>query len=183
MIGIIGARQIVEWDLLTSSGSPLGWKGSRYSQTPVASAGLSLFCKFPEFNLFVLALRHRAAGAYLDFSRRPVHANVRWFQDAVVGAAEAAHVDVRTWNYEDLFFDISKESGPVLMTNHVGNDQAQRLLERRRDRSIVSGPSDFPHLPIYWEKARTYAHWFGASGPEWNKFTASSERGSSSHHD
>jgi hypothetical protein len=165
LIGIMGARQIVQWDLRTSRDRPLGSKASWHTAATVASAGLTLFCKVPEIDLCVLALRHRRAEAYVDFSKRPADANVRWFQDAIATAAQAIHVDVRTWNYDDLFHDISKELGPVLMTNHVDNDQAQRLFERKPDLTLVTGPSDFPHLPINWEKARTYAPCFGATEP------------------
>ena len=170
-IGITGAKQIVEWDLLVSRNAPLGWKSTWYCETTeanrmgVASAGLTLFCKFPEIDLCVLALKHRRAEAYLDFSKRPANDSVAWFQDAIRRAAQAIHFDVRTWNYEDLFYDLSKELGPVLMTNHVENDQAERLFERKPDRTLVTGPSDFPCLPINWEKVPTYAACLAAAEP------------------
>jgi hypothetical protein len=67
--------------------------------------------------------------------------------------------------HEDLFHDISKELGPVLLTNHVDNDQAQRGFERKPDRWPVTGPGDFPYLPIDWERARTYAACCTAPNP------------------
>ena len=41
------------------------------------------------------------------------------------------------------------------MTNHTRNDQTERLFEVKRDRKAVTGPADFPDLPIDWEKARS----------------------------
>ncbi len=156
LTGIVGARQIIEWDLLTSRDAPFGWKASWHRGPSVASAGLTLSCKAPNVDLCVLALRHVRAETYLDFSRPPAHGNVRWFQDTIVRAAQAVHVDVTAWDHDDLFHDISEEVGPVLMTNHVRNDQTQRLFEQKT-RARVTGPGDFPGLPIDWEKARAYA--------------------------
>jgi hypothetical protein len=165
-IGVIGARQIVEWDLLPSNDAPLGWKAPWHRRASVASAGLSLCCSVPSFDFCVLGLRHALAEAYLDFSTGPVHPNVIWLQRAVLAAAQKAGVDPRTWGHNDLFYDISQDVGPVLMTNHTDNDQPERLFESKRDRTVVTGPADFPDLPINWEKARSYARAFSAPGPE-----------------
>jgi putative rhamnosyltransferase len=156
-IGVIGAREIVEWDLLTSARAPRGWKAPWHQAPGVASVGLSLFCKRPEFNFCVLCLRHRRAPAYLNFSRTPRDPNVLWFQDAVFAAARRSGIDLRKWKHEDLFYDLSHDVGPVLMTNHSSNDQVQRLLDPKPERTIVTGPGDFPGLAIDWEKARFYA--------------------------
>ncbi len=85
-----------------------------------------------------------------------MHLNVLSFQQAVIAAAHRVGADVRGWKPEDLLYDISRDVGPVLMTNHPGNDQAQRLFEPKPGRTIVTGPGDFPRLPIDWEKARSF---------------------------
>ncbi len=162
-ISVIGARRIIQWDLLPSNDAPLGWKAAWHRNTRVASVGLSLCCSVPAFNFCVLGLRHSFAEAYLDFAATPVHPNVIWVRGAVLAAAQKAGVAPRTWARDELFYDISQEVGPVLMTNHTGNLQHQRLLEYKRDRTIVTGPADFPGLPIDWEKARAYLH--APSGP------------------
>ena len=161
-IGIVGAKQIIEWDLIPSDIAPLGWRASWHRGSLVASVGLSLYCKVPEFNFCVLGIRHRSADRYLDFSKPAVNANALWFQRAVLSAAQACNMDARSWGAENLFHDISEELGAVLMTNHTGNDQVGRLLEQKPDRSIVTGARDFPGLLIDWEKARVYAPSFGA---------------------
>ena len=155
-ISIIGARQIVEWDLVGSADAPLGWKAPWHRKTRVASVGLSLLCQGPEFNFCVLGLRHALAEAYVDFSGSQAHPNVLAFRQAVIAAAHRAGADVRVWKPEDLFYDISRDVGPVLMTNHPGNDQARRLREPKAERTIVAGPGDFPGVPIDWEKARSF---------------------------
>lgn len=160
LIGLIGAKDTVEWDVLTSDVAPLGWKAPWHRGRAVASAGFTLFCKVPEFALCVMALEHRGAGSCLDFSRPPVHRNAVWFRSFVVAGARAIGVDVQTWKRENLFYDISTAVGPVLMTNHMTNDQANRLFERKADRTIVTGANDFPDLPVDWGNARAYARFF-----------------------
>jgi hypothetical protein len=129
-IGFIGARQIVQWDLLTSSEAPLGWKAPWHRQVRIAddktaattaSAGFSLLCKVPEFNLCVLGIRHAAASTHLDFSVPPANRNAAWFRRSVASVCEANHIDVRTLLREDLYYDISKDLGAVFMFNHFFN--------------------------------------------------------------
>jgi hypothetical protein len=152
-IGIVGARRIVEWDLMPSTEAPLGWKAPWHRKTSVASAGLSLYCRVPAFNLCVLALRHGYAEKYLRFSRSPGHPSVTGFQQSVRESAGKCGYDLEAWPPEAFFHDISAEIGPVLMTNHASNDQARRVLEPKPERTAVTGPADFPDLPIDWGKA------------------------------
>jgi len=170
-IGFIGARQIVQWDMLTSSEAPLGWKASWHRRVRIAdnttvattaSAGFSMLCKFPAFNFCVLGIRHAAASSHLNFSVPPANGNVAWFRRSVASACEANHIDVGTLHREDLYYDISKDLGAVLMSNHLWNGEDRRLFEWKSERTIVTGPSDFPDVLIDWEKARLYAHCFGA---------------------
>jgi hypothetical protein len=154
-IGVVGARQIVEWDLVPSSDAPLGWKAPWHRKTSVASAGLSLYCSVPAFNLCVLALRHAYAQKYLRLAARTAHPNVSALQQSVRTSARDADIDLEAWPADSFFHDISAEIGPVLMTNHASNDQARRVLEPKHDRTAVTGPADFPGLPIDWEKARS----------------------------
>jgi len=155
-IGIVGARQIVEWDLVPSSEAPLGWKAPWHRKTSVASAGLTLYCSVPAFDACVLGLRHGYAQKYLRFAASPAHPNVIAFQKAVRGSARHAGVDLEAWPPEAYFRDISAELGPVLMTNHSSNDQARRVAETKDNRIAVTGPADFPGLPVDWEKAASF---------------------------
>jgi putative rhamnosyltransferase len=170
-IGFIGAKQIVQWDLLTSPEAPLGWKAAWHRQAlladdtrvaTTASAGLSLLCGYPAFNFCVLGITHAAASAFFNFSVPPPNGNAAWFRRSVANACEARNIDLTTLRREDLYYDISKDLGAVLMTNHFWNGESQRILERKSGRTIVTGPADFPHLLIDWDKARLYADSFGA---------------------
>lgn len=165
-IGVIGARQIVQWELLFSNDAPLGWKAPWHRPgIRVASVGLSLYCSVPAFNLCVLALKHRFAEFYFDFSTALGEANVVWIRRTASEAAQRAGIDLRTWGRDAVFYDISRDVGPVLMTNHASNDQAQRLFEAK-GRTPVTGPADFPGLPIDWDKARAYASEFSRPGSD-----------------
>jgi len=154
-ISIMGARQIVQWDLVAEDEAPLGWKAPWHRPTRVASAGLSLCCVLPEFDFCVLGLRHALAEDYLDFSRAPTHPNVSWMRGALSASAARAGVDLASWPRDAYFYDISRDAGPVLMTNHVSNDQRERLVETKGQRERVTGAADFPDLPVDWAKARS----------------------------
>jgi len=155
-IGIVGAKNAVEWDLIPSAVAPLGWKAPWHRGRWVMSVGFSLYCRVPEFDLCVLGLRHTMAERYLDFAEPPVNLNVRWFQDRVASAARANNLDVRVWRPDALFHDISEDVGPVLLANHAGNDQAGRLIEQKPGRVPVTGPDEFPAFAIDWNSARAY---------------------------
>lgn len=161
-IAIVGARQIVQWDLLAASQAPLGWKAPWHRPTRVASAGLSLCCALPDFDFCVLGLRHALADDYFDFSRAPAHPNVSWMRRAVSASAARAGVDLSIWPRDAYFHDISLDVGPVLMTNHVSNDQSERLFEAKRQRVAVAGPADFPDLPVDWTKAPSVVRTLGS---------------------
>lgn len=157
-IGIIGAKSALEWDLLPSAGAPLGWKAPWHRHRWVLSVGFSLYCKVPDFDLCVLGLRHTLGDSYLQFNRPPANLNVHWFRRTVAAAAQASNLDLRAWQPESLFHDISREVGAVLLANHDDNDQATRLTEHKAERVPVAGEGDFPAFSIDWEKARAFAH-------------------------
>ena len=171
-IGFMGAREIVQWELLTSAEAPLGWKAPWHRQARTAdgrtvattpSPGLSLFCKIPAFNFCVLGIRHATSSSYLNFSVPPPNSNAAWFRRSIAGICEANHIDTRTLHREGLHFGVGEDVGPVLMTNHFWNGETQRVFESKAARSIVTGPDDFPEMPIDWEKTHAYAPSFNAA--------------------
>jgi hypothetical protein len=152
-IGILGARRIVQWDLMRSPEAPIGWKAPWHRRTRVASVGLSLRCAYPAFDFCVLGLRHAHAEAYLDFWSPPLHPNAAWVQGEVLKAAQTARIDLRIWQPDAFFRDLSRDLGPVLMTNHGYNAQAERLFEDKPGRTPVTGAADFPDFSLNWDKA------------------------------
>ena len=138
-VGFIGARQIVQWELVMSSEAPLGWKaawhrrvriGEQEPMATTASAGCTLVCQFPMFSLCVLGIRHAAASASLKLlvlSRTSEYhrpgSNMRW-----ADACAANQIDLKRLHQVDLHYDISNDLGAVLMTNHLWNSEDQRLF-------------------------------------------------------
>jgi hypothetical protein len=155
-IGIVGAVNALEWDLAPSAAAPLGWKSPWHRGRWMMSVGFSLHCRVPEFDVSMLGLRHTLAERYFDFARAPANRNTAWFQRTVVQSAKTHRLDPREWDPASLLLDISTSTGPVLMLNHVGNDQATRLLEPKARRVPVSGGGDFPAFAIDWPKAGAY---------------------------
>ena len=176
-LAFLGATQIVQWELLTSTEAPLGWKAPWHRQVRLPggrtaattpSPGLSLLCKVPAFTFSVLGIRHSTSSTYLDFTVPPSTSNAAWFRRSIASICEANHIDLRTLHHEGLYYGVGKDVGPVLMTNHYWNGEMQRVFESKADRSIVTGPIDFPEMSIDWEKVRAYAHSFAAQQPERN---------------
>ncbi len=155
-IGIIGAKSALEWDLLPSPVAPFGWKAPWHRRSMVLSVGLTLYCRSPEFDVCVLGLRHRLSDTYLDFSNPPVNENSLWFRRSVMHTARLNNLDFREWQSDNSFYDITQDVGPVILSNHYGNDQATRLLESKKHRVPVTGAADFPEFAINWEKARNF---------------------------
>jgi hypothetical protein len=155
-IAIIGAKDAWEWDLAPAAGAPLGWRAPWHRGRWVMSVGFSLYCRWPEFNLCVLGLRHVLGESYVRFAEPVSHPNVRWFRREVLAAAEVHALDLTTWPPDALFHDISRDVGPVLLVNHDGNDQVTRLREYKAQRVAVSGPAEFPTFAIDWGKARAF---------------------------
>jgi hypothetical protein len=153
-LGIVGARQIVQWDLVRSADAPLGWKAPwhRGKRVRVASPGMSLHCSFPAFDFCVLGLRHTKAEAYLDFSLVPQHPHVAWMRNEMLTAAQKRGIDLQAWPPGDLFHDICQEVGPMLMTNHFHNNQRTRLTDTKPGRSPVTGPADFADFVLDWAR-------------------------------
>jgi hypothetical protein len=170
-LAFMGARQIVQWDLLTSSEAPLGWKAAWHravrtadgaTEPTTASAGVSLLCKSPPFNFCVLAIRHAGVGRYLDFSVPPPNRTAAKFRDAVARVCKANDLDLMGLHRNDLYYDLSQDLGPVLMTNHLWNGESGRVFESKPERTVVTGAREFPDALIDWDKARLYADCFNA---------------------
>lgn len=158
---IIGNKQIVQWDLVTSRKAPLGWKSPWHRGNYTASVGFSLFCKYPEDKFSVLKVGHVQAENYFNWSVPPANDRVIACREALGRAAESSNEDIYAWSKEDTFYDIAQDVGPVLMTNHFQNVQMWRLYEKKTEREKVVGPETFPGITIDWGRARTYSGYFG----------------------
>ena len=148
---IIGFEHIVQWDLLTSSRAPLGWKCEWHKRTRMSSCGFSLLCRYPDYNFSVLGLRHGKAETYFDFSNQYEYTNVKLFRKHFLEATQRNNEDISHWGNDDYHFDLSRSLGPVLMTNHFRNDQAKRLYQKKPNCHSVTGPESFPGIAINWD--------------------------------
>ena len=158
---IIGSKQTVQWDLITSPKAPFGWKCSWHRRTTrVSSCGFSLLCQYPKYKFNVLGMCHVYAENYFDWLEPPINDKVKNYRKAFRVAAERNNETLDYWSVEDMFYDISKDVGPVLVTNHSLNEEMQRLYELKSNCKRVVGPETFPNIIISWDRARKYAKYF-----------------------
>ncbi len=137
-VKFIGAKKILQWDLIHSSKAPLGWKSSWHRGYFPSSCGFSILSKYPEANLNVLGFVHRRAEEYIDFKSTTKLKFVTFNKNRIIEALHRCNENENSWSMEDMFYDISKKSGPVLMTNHSLNAQFARLYEKKDDYTKVS---------------------------------------------
>ena len=163
---LMGAKRIVMWDLTFMPNAPLGWAHPWPGEVSIASSGFTLLCRYPTFDFSVLGMRHRYAETYFDFHVPPPVENVRFYRRAFLEAARNASVG-RISMGDDAFFDVSREAGTVLISNHGANNQPWRLgfstrgpADRRDSLQKVSGAETFPDVSIDWDAARRYSSLF-----------------------
>ena len=163
---LIGAKQILQWDLIHSKKSPFGWKSTWHRGNYPSSCGFSLLSKYPEAKLSVLGFVHRRAEEYIDFSNPPKNKQIAFHRDRIIKALNNCNENENTWPKEDLFYDISKPCGPVLMTNHSHNAQFARLYEKKDDIEKVTGPETFPEFAINWNLVNENIRYFKRNIPK-----------------
>ena len=164
---MMGARRIVQWDMIFTRNAPLGWATPWRGRTSVASPGFSLLCRYPAFDFSVLGLRHFYATTYFDFHLPPQTENVRFYRQAFLEAARDAGVG-KILMGDDAFFDVSRQAGTVLMSNHGANDQSWRLSflactvsrTARGSHRKVLGAETFPDVSLDWNAAHRYSRSF-----------------------
>ena len=163
---IMGAKRIVQWDMIFTRDAPLGWAAPWRESASVACPGFSLLCRYPAFDFSVLGLRHFYATTYFDFHAPPPIENVRYYRESFLRAARDACAG-RIPMGGDAFFDASRQAGAVLMSNHGANLQYRRLSHRRWRAGgghvpyrKVLGAETFPDVSIDWAAARRHARHF-----------------------
>jgi len=166
----LGYKSSLQWELIESKRAPLGYKCSWHRGNWVRAAGFSLLCR-PRDNLSVMALAHGLGDLWFETERTDGLSTLlveKWgvtmTPDVIRGLEEAvrifrlrAHalVDAVVVSKEqrahEPFVELSKITGPVVMTNHYFNDVAFRLLEHKPDRSRVTGNESFPNTEVRLE--------------------------------
>ena len=167
---VIGARRIVQWDMVFTPDAPLGW-AKPWQGAAVASCGFSLLCRHPAFAVNVLGLTHKFAETYCDFAAPAPVEHVRRVRQWLRHAEREARAG-RLAIGRDAFFDASRDAGAVVMGNHGGNVQQRRLSWRpptveheglapsQDHRRRVRGAATFPDAEIDWQAAQRHRRYF-----------------------
>ena len=165
-VKLLGAKRVVMWNLIFTPIAPLGWAAPPPGTLSVASSGFTLLCRYPAFDFSVLGMRHRYAETYFDFTSPPPRRNVRFYRQAFSEAARAASVG-RIPTGDDAFFDVSREAGTVVITNHGANNRSRPLwssthdpANRRGSPRKVRCAATFPDISIDWDAVRRYSSLF-----------------------
>lgn len=160
-VKILGAKNFIQWDIDCSTDTPLGWRCAWHCGLRVIGAGLTLCAKYPTYNICISAIRHNYAEQYLDLSIPHKGKNIKYFRDTVMRASEADHYDLKHhWSTDETFFDLSKEIGPVLMSNHSQNVQYARFYQIKYNSEKVIGPESFSEFDIDWNSTQEYIQSF-----------------------
>lgn len=158
-----GATETVEWDLLHSRAMPLGsasrWDRPLNAESRVSACGFTLAARQPDYPFSVLGMRHTLAKHHLDFDTPPAQPPIERIRRQFNEAAARAGDDLEAYPATATFFDTSSVLGPVLMTNHLGNLQASRVLEAKSG-TPVTGAQSFEGFTLGWEALARYADSF-----------------------
>ena len=165
-VKLMGAKRAVMWNTVFTPNAPLGWVAPPPGTVSVASSGFTLLCRYPAFDFSVLGMRHALAETYFDFHAPPPVENVRFYRQAFLEAARDASVG-RIAMGEDAFFDVSRQAGTVLVSNHGANNLSWRLrywarvpANRRGVLHKVSGAETFPDVSLDWDATHRYRSLF-----------------------
>lgn len=153
---ILGCKEIVQWDLMTSSDYPLGWKSDWHRGSSVASCGFTLYCKYPEYNFSIMGMRHPYAEHYFNAASDQCNEHIEQYRKKFSNTEKPLSGNIEG----NRFYNLSREVGPVLMSNHYGNDQIWRLIENKSGREPVNDTNTFSGFSINWEMARKHSRLF-----------------------
>jgi hypothetical protein len=147
---VVGCKKPPYWDFLPTRRAPLGYV-KPWSQPDFPTfTGYTVCCKQPEYNLSALAFEHAWTTRYFD-SGATVEGTT---QVELRAAAERAGEDWREWRPEQHLHVVQSRHPQIVVLNHLENDQITRLFRRWEARRPVTGPSDFPEMPVDFEKVR-----------------------------
>ncbi|MBW2712847.1 MAG: hypothetical protein JRC77_03765, partial [Deltaproteobacteria bacterium] len=156
----LGCKQGLQWDLTSSREAPMGWVADWTRRERVLSCGASLLCRYPDYPINVTMVPHACTENCLDWSappRNPKAAIARAHFQKFAARNDDSLEGIST---KETFHDLSREVGPVLMSNHVTNVQAARLFEVKANRTPVQGPESFPALPVDFDRYKEHAKVF-----------------------
>ena len=166
-VATLASRKGVQWELVHSRRAPLGYRCAWHRGGWILSTGLSLLCRWPAHRLTVLAIHHQVADLWWLPERGQALMQLlqeRWSLPDTHAGEAAAFIGGRMDDFRRRveasgdtadaadgalrFVDISDGVEAFVVSNHFGNDQVLRLFEPKPDRAPVTGPQDFPDVPL-----------------------------------
>jgi hypothetical protein len=155
----VGCSQPSSWDFLPSRRAPLGYSKPWPPHDSPVYTGLTVCSKQPEYDLSCYAFRHTIVKQYFD----PSVTLEESAQRVLRAAAERAGEDWRQWRPDEHLHIVESRHPQVVVVNHLENRQFRRLFMGWSTRRRVTGPADFPEMPIDFDKARAVIRSFRRS--------------------
>jgi hypothetical protein len=160
---VFGSKNLIQWDMVASRRAPLGWKrewqrGRSSGSGPWPfSAGFSLLCRYPDYDISVLAVDHSVGEMALDGEATATFRQQRFikkFRSLFAEAAAASGESPASWSSRTHFCDLGSFTGSIVVGNHILNAEIARLHEGGGKREEVVGPENFPDVSLDWNRAR-----------------------------
>jgi hypothetical protein len=159
---IVGIANPPCWDFLPTRRAPFGHhKPWNAGDSPVFT-GYTVCCKQPQYDVSALAFNHSLSAAYFT-PTFAMNGNTQGTQAALRAAAEQAGEDWRTWRADDHVHILQTREPQVVVINHLENHSFKRLYLWWSERRPVTGPADFPGMPIAFDKVPTVIRSFRRS--------------------
>jgi len=146
-----GFRQIVNWDISPSYLCPFGTLSPWHRKAKVSACGFSFLCKYPEYNINVMGVNHTIAMELLDFSTPDIVGKHALIQQKIKQQLENNDENMVLWE-EAQFFDLSRQLGPVIISNHSCNIQETRRMETKSAYKTILSEAAFLDCRVNWRK-------------------------------
>jgi hypothetical protein len=156
LIRTFGCKKMWQWNMIPARNAPLGIRSEWSGSAKVSSCGFSLMCKYPDVPLAILAMRHKRAENYLDFSTEPEDQRVADFRERLADILSSKGIHLHEYTACLGLEDLSDRTGRVVVGNHNRNVQAHRIRREAVRPVKVKGPQTFPDHTLNWEAARRY---------------------------
>jgi hypothetical protein len=159
---IVGCKTPPCWDFVPTRRAPLGYRKPWYDPDYPVMTAYTVCCKQPEYNVAAIGFTHSLRAAYFD-PAVVIDDETAGTQVSIRAAAERTGDDWRQWRPAEHLHLLESDAPHVVVVNHVENQQFSRLIRGCSRRRPVTGPDDFPEMPIDFAKARAVIHSFRRS--------------------
>ncbi len=160
-IKLMGAKDQIQWDLFRQESARLGRATKVKAPVSPASCGFSLVSG-NSTNCNVMLLYHNRAERYFDTISKPLDLCDKHELEVRRGLNIG---ESRTTNIKrgDFFYNMSKDIGPVLQSNHFNNLTQIRLYMDKKDSFAVKKEGKISGFSIRWDLVEEYMKWTESS--------------------